>query len=283
MPVRFVCEICKSRLTVSRRYAGQRGRCPNCKQRIHVPEISIETLVATSASGFADSLPDFRSDPFDEEPENTEVDSLTELQSGKSPDTPPINSKFTETIPIARWIVYTQAALLGIVATSFFVFGLAVGNNTGQPPVGSLNDSETVVRGSVAFRKNGNAEVDTGAVVLLLPVGNYPDPRPEPDSLVPEQFVPLDNPAIEAIRDLGGAVVRVDRIGGFQTRLRSGSYWLLVLSRHQRVDKPEIEKQIRADLGDYFFPVENLIGNRAYHWQKIRLTGGEQELSRVSF
>lgn len=283
MPVRFICEFCKSRLTVSRRYAGQRGRCPNCKQRVQVPEISIADPLVSSAGGFAESLPDFRTDPQDDNPHSTENASSSDVQETQSKTNKSGSSRLTETIPIARWIVYTQAAFLGIVATTFFVFGLAVGNNTGEQATEVTRNTETVLGGLVVFRKNGNEEVDTGAVVLVLPVKNFPDPRPEPDSLVPDRFVPLDNPAIETIRELGGAVVRVDRIGRFQTKLRSGSYWVLVLSCNQSVEKPEIEKQIRADLGDYFFPVETLIGKRAYHWEKIRLTGGEQELPRITF
>jgi hypothetical protein len=291
MPIRFLCESCQTQLTISRRFAGQRGRCPGCKRRIRVPSISVaDPLAGDKPEWQAGDKPEWQAgDPNGSQADQVvatlrfDPDADAAFADHSLPGGDPGPPGFSEKILVARWVVYVQAALLGIVATSFFVFGLAVGSNTGVRSPELPGKTQVSASGLVVFRENGLEEVDTGAVVMFLPVDKYPDPRPEPDGLLPDRFVPLDNPAIESLRAIGGAVVRVDRIGRYQARLRSGSYWLLVLSRNRSSPNREIEKQVRADLGDYFFPVEDLLGDRAFHWQKIRLIEAEQELTRVVF
>ena len=41
MPIRFFCPRCEAKLTVSRRYGGRKGRCPNCKTKVRVPEVKV--------------------------------------------------------------------------------------------------------------------------------------------------------------------------------------------------------------------------------------------------
>ncbi len=192
----------------------------------------------------------------------------------------------TDTVAVPRWVVYTQAALLGITATSFFVFGLAVGESTHVPGVVATNpvDARSTINGTVLFRKNGVPQVDKGAVLLLLPVDRRPQSRPDPEPLTPDGFVPLDNPAIDAIRENGGEVVRVDRVGQFQVTVEANHvYWLLVISRNQAAGDQKIDKQLRADLGAWLFPVEALLGDRAWDWRQIRVTGSQMELPRIEF
>ncbi len=279
MPVRFHCHACQTKLTVSRRYAGQRGRCPHCGTRVQVPRITVDAPAADDSAGNHD--PEIHPQSEETSTEDSET-GLPERPSGRRRDSD--LNVLTEAIAVPRWVVYVQAALLGIVATTFFVFGLAVGTSTGTFARPELANTSVSVSGTVLFRHNGNEEVDTGAVVLLLPVDGRPNPRPEPDTLIPDQFVPLDNPAIDTIREMGGAVVRVNRAGQFQTRLRAGrSYWLLVLSRNVPSVPAAIDKQLRADLGSYFFPVETLLGGNAFHWQKIRLAGDDYRIATIVF
>jgi hypothetical protein len=160
---------------------------------------------------------------------------------------------------------------------------MLVGRSTAPAAVTVDQPAIADVSGVVLYRSQGIEEADAGSVVMLLPVGDRPDPRPDPGTLVPERFAPLDNPSIETIRDLGGNIARVDRSGRFETRVKTGSYWLMVLSRNQRSAEREIEKKVRADIGDYFLPVEDLVGNRAFHWEKIRITNPGQELPKVVF
>lgn len=184
---------------------------------------------------------------------------------------------------IPRWVVYTQGGLLGVIAISFFVFGLAVGSGYSVGSTGPTTRQIAEVSGLVLYEDNGR-RVDTGAVVMFLPSDGTLDPRPEPDSLLPDRFIPLDNPAIDAIREIGGAVVRADRVGGFATRLRQGTYYMLVLSKHQtQANSSAIEKQMRADLGAFFFPVDDLIGQSAWHWKKIEVGGDKLDLGTIQF
>lgn len=292
VPVRFNCENCRSRLTVSRRFAGQTGRCPGCGKKIRIPEITIAGPEDQPAPP-PDSGPLVQTEPpeagletatanRDDVPEVAGPVAPSTQRHGRPPERDP--ASLSETIPVPRWVVYVQASLLGIIATSFFVFGLAVGSNTPGSGRGPAPDSDVRISGTVLFERNGIEEVDESAVVMLLPVSARPDPRPDPQTLVPARFVPLDNSSIEIIRDLGGAVVRVNRSGRFQATVRGGrSYWLLIVSRNQSAGPQTIDKQMRADLGGFFFPVENLLQDRAFFLEKIRPPGGEYRVPAVVF
>jgi hypothetical protein len=124
MPIQFACEHCSHSLTVSRRFAGRRGRCPSCREKIVVPGIQVADGVDSSEVPLRESATKGRS-----------VVSAAIPSSGESarpvaaaPDSE--TRQLTDMVAVKRWVIYTQAALLGIVATSFFVFGLAVGGNT---------------------------------------------------------------------------------------------------------------------------------------------------------
>lgn len=290
MPVRFVCPNCKAKLTVSRRFAGQQGSCPSCQSAIVVPgnpPAAVEAAPILDPTGTAD----IESVPVAPKAESAQPEVQTTVEPPK-PEAPSKSSwlassvaspSLSEHVQLRRWVVYLQAAMLGISATTFFVFGMLVGRSTA--PAAMTGESPVIadVSGVVLYRNQGIEEADAGAVVMLLPVGNHPNPRPEPDTIVPERFAPLNNPAIDTIRDLGGNIVRVDRSGRFETRVRTGSYWLLVLSRNQSSTQRDIERKVRADIGDYFLPVEDLLGNRAFHWEKVRIATPGQVLSTVVF
>jgi pSer/pThr/pTyr-binding forkhead associated (FHA) protein len=47
MPITFECSSCGARIRTSRKYAGQRGRCPGCKIAIRIPGLD-GNLVAES-------------------------------------------------------------------------------------------------------------------------------------------------------------------------------------------------------------------------------------------
>lgn len=193
-------------------------------------------------------------------------------------------SDLREPVSIARWVIYTQGALLGIVATTFFVFGLAVGNSTGNNAPTSVAATRSVLSGNVYFGDGNYRRADEGAVVIILPTDQKPLDRPSPENLRPEQFVPLDNPAIDMIRRMGGAVVRADRDGNYQARLdNQKSYWILAVSKNKGAGSSEIAKSVRAEIGAFFFPIEDLIEDRAFHWSKIKLTRNQQQAETIIF
>jgi hypothetical protein len=199
--------------------------------------------------------------------------------------TPEVQSKsmsgLKQTVPIARWIIFFQAGLLGITATTFFVFGLMVGNFTASGSAttqSSANPSSTAsyvndckISGQVTIQKRNKKEPDTGAVVILLPEDARPEEKQDPSLIMPERFVPLDNPAIEAIHESGGAVVRADRRGEFQVLVdQNRKYVLLVISKNKpnHPDRELTKKQI-AMIGTFFSPVEKLVQGKEIFWDEL--------------
>ncbi len=281
MPVRFSCPQCSSKLTVGRQFAGQRGRCPNCKAKVTVPAIDIGDPVSTGDNDTGNSA----ADTFGDSGVSSERGEVSLAAIPRRRRSSSDSSAWLELIQLPRWVVYVQGALLGIVATTFFVFGLAVGNNTsGGGRLDAQTSSSCVVAGRVYYDQGPERRADYGAVVILLPVDKAPQERPDPGGLRPIEFEPINNPAIEVIRGLGGSVVRADPNGKFETEVKgSKSYWLLVISRNQAASTSRIGKQTRSELGAYFFPIEDLLGDRAFQWSKVRISGPSRELRTVTF
>ncbi len=59
-----------------------------------------------------------------------------------------------DSISVPRWVVYFQGALLGIVAATFFIFGLMVGSITSETSVKPLVKS-CQVNGEVTYSTGG--------------------------------------------------------------------------------------------------------------------------------
>ena len=277
MPIRFECPKCISRLTISRKFAGKRGRCPHCKNRIQVPEIEIADPLA------ADGL----DNPQPMDPNSIENKPSRGIEgTAIMPNRPPVASEghfFRDKVPIPRWAVYLQGALLGVIATTFFIFGLAVGNNTAPIPAADVG-TQAIISGAVYFDAGRERLADYGAVVIFLPVNSPPRERPDAEGLRPDRFQAVRNPAIDAIRGMGGAVVRTDRDGKFELELDSQTtYWWLVISRHQSAGENGISKQTRAELGAWFLPVEDLLGDQDFAWNKVRVSGNRVTLQSITF
>ncbi|MDG2014115.1 MAG: hypothetical protein P8J33_11445 [Pirellulaceae bacterium] len=277
MPIRFECPQCLSRLTISRKFAGKRGRCPQCKNRIQVPEIEITDPLAEDS--WVNPQP---MDPALIENKPSEGIQGTAIM----PATPAVTKDaqfFTDKVPIPRWAVYLQGALLGVIATTFFIFGLAVGNNTAPVPAGEAS-KDSVIAGAVYFDSGRERMADFGAVVIFLPVDSAPRERPDAAGLRPDRFQAVRNPAIDAIRGMGGAVVRTDRDGKFELELAAQTtYWWLVISRNKSVKETDISKQTRAELGAWFLPIEDLLGEQDFAWNKIRVSGSRVSMQTITF
>ncbi len=189
-----------------------------------------------------------------------------------------------QSVPVPRWIIYFQGALLGVVAATFFVFGMMVGSMTQEGTVDAIR-SECQVAGQVLYAGQSGDLADDGAVVLLLPRDRQPEKRFKGKSINPNSFEPLSNPAIDFIHASGGAVLRVDERGRFEAYVESpNTYIVLVISRHQV--KPAGRALTRAEmaaLGSYFSNVEELLGDRDYYWQTRSLDSSEFDLGTIRF
>lgn len=201
---------------------------------------------------------------------------------------------WTELVSIPRWVIYFQAALLGIIASMFFVFGMMVGSLTSGD---SLNGAQVVdcrVIGSVVYRDDGALMADEGAVILLLPKDRKPDVRSPGKLVSPATFKALDNVGIDRIHELGGAAVRADENGQFNVVIdsnlaRSLEYFLLVVSNNvEGVSigsgaETTLTKEQAAVIGTFFMPVEEVIDNRTFLWMKLNVDGKRIELPDIEF
>ena len=198
-------------------------------------------------------------------------------------------SSWKENISVPRWAVYFQAALLGLIATTFFIFGMMVGSLT--PGTNAEIDAafDCRVKGSVAYREDGDLRADEGAVVFLLPTDKKPDERSPGDCVNPGNFKALDNAGIDRIHDLGGAVVRADDNGIFDVIVDAKygdgqSYYLLIVSNNKRGEDTEpMQKEQVASIGTFFIPVEDVVEDRSYYWRRITIDSEAVHLPEIEF
>ncbi len=120
---------------------------------------------------------------------------------------------------------------------------------------------------------------------MLLPQSVDVPQRQNAELVNPKTFQPLDNPAIDMIHRLGGAVVRADGHGRFEIIVDSPAQFnLLVISKHQaKIGFEELDKAQMAGMSTYFIPVEQLLGDRAFVWRAVSTDGDRLELSSIHF
>ena len=202
---------------------------------------------------------------------------------------PPVeNRKMSEvvdtqqTITLSRRIVYFQAALLGVIATTFFVFGMMVGTLTSQ----NTQDAKIVdctITGKVVWSDGERNVGDGGAVVLILPLGQNPEQRLNPQSIHPDSFRPIDNEVIETIVALGGAVVRTNRDGTFNVEVNSPAKYSVVVVSNGSSSIDELTKKQMAALSTYFMPVENVRDGKSVFVKAVRLDSTRLNLGEIEF
>jgi hypothetical protein len=192
-------------------------------------------------------------------------------------------------LSISRKVVYCQAALLGLAAIGFFSFGVFVGYFSADRRPNEQTAFECRLSGSVICRSDGDLTADTGAVVCVLPRHKRPL-KTMPGGLVnPDSFRDLDNAAVDAIGELGGAVGKVDENGSFDVLIDAKygagiNYYVLVVSKDKRgVDTKQITPRQVEVIGAFFDPIEDLIEDRSYFWTEINAYEKEFELVDVEF
>jgi len=194
----------------------------------------------------------------------------------------------TMNLTIPRWVVYFQAALLGIVATTFFLFGVMVGHQTAgiSSDIGETFDCQ--ISGTVQYKKNGKFVPDAGAIVFLLPRDRQPAERAPANLVSPSEFQPLQNPGIDAVHQLGGAIGRVNEAGDFHF-IVDGShkgieYFVLVVSGNpsQSTAKKMTKQQVAA-ISTFFLPVERVLEGHPFHWSSVVARRPQQQLPAIQF
>lgn len=189
-------------------------------------------------------------------------------------------SELSNIITLPRRVVYFQAAMLGLIATTFFIFGLMVGsltaNNGYEPEIVSCR-----VSGQVVYNDDGIERSDSGAVVLLISTVNRPTERLNPGSIHPDSFVPLENDVITTIHELGGAITRTDSAGSFNFEVDSPAKYELIVISKNKPGGTALSKRQMAAISTYFSPVENLRAKKAVHLDTLKIDATQKKLGKI--
>jgi hypothetical protein len=156
---------------------------------------------------------------------------------------PPETFNFDK-VAIPRWILYAQGVLLGVMAMVGFAFGVMVG---GVAPRDGPEAARPEQKAAVASFRPGASPVDAA------------------------------NPAIIAIREIGGDFTRADSQGRFRLVAPGpGDYFLLIISAHlQRPPEQRAAPQDLAELGRYVESAPELLDQNRYQWTRRRLEEDE--------
>lgn len=286
MPIKFLCEYCNSKLQVATRKASTQQTCPRCKKTILIPEPEIAEAMLAMKSSDRFSEGGWEDEDFLEfaiyDDEELVYDDAEEalLHSPKIARVDPTR------ISLPRTALYIQGALLGVVACVFFVFGVMAGRFTTTPDVAELQATlRCRVVGKVSERSDNQTKPDAGSIVILVPKDRRPDPRPTVSRLTPEFGIDPEDPDQQLIREIGGAMTEVSESGSFELVVSSPrNYYLLVISKNKARGRNDlVTKDQRATMGAYFLPVSELVLDREFSWQEIRMTGSSKEVEPIVF
>lgn len=287
MPIRFQCANCQQRLSVSSRKAGARAKCPKCQQTLTVPsaEEAERQLAAAAATAVAAPGQPRETDPwadfavFDDDVEWVYEQETAPAIRGAGPrtSTHPGRSSLPdrvdpEKVAVPRSLLYMQGILLGVVGLVCFTLGVLVGGSTvGEPSAENQPPQPCLVAGKVTYKASGGGLLpDAGAVIVVLPQDAKPEQKAPIEGLIPAAPFPVPtDPGLQSIQSIGGEYTRADVNGEFRLRVPDrGKYHVLVLSRNaRRRPSEELRRSDLAQLGDFFMPAPDLLGQNRYRWQ----------------
>jgi len=288
MPIRFVCEQCGQKLTARTRQVGHVAKCPKCKQDVTVPQASTRE---SSGSRPSDTEPAGHDEPpgdiysqfvvYDDDAEWVYEDDPAHI-AGKP------TAVNIDRVSIPRNILYLQGILLASVAAAAFICGILIGGGRAVPEAEDGVARPCTVTGHVRYlTQNGAAIPDEGTVVIIVPQDQRPSSaqRSPIEGLRPSDPQPQDgHPALRAIRMFGGAYTRTDANGAYDLRLpNAGQYYMLVLSKNRY--REANDEPVRADLaqiGGYFLPATELLGEQRYEWKSV-IVRSDQTFGDVVF
>jgi hypothetical protein len=303
MPIRFRCQHCRQRLSVRSKKAGAVVLCPACKNKVVVPippkpgetpppsepalaaQPSAEAEQASLSMAADDAAPEYVSPEVDESgvafPEFNVYDYETEFiyEAGEEDEGPREAVDF-DRVAVPRWVLYAQGVLLGVVALVGFAFGVIMGSAAPRLNEAARQTGPLTISGSVAYNAGDNLPTpDSGAAVLLVPEDARPEQKAAVNSFLPGgALVDASDPAVLALREIGGDFTRADARGEFRlVAPQPGPYFLLIISAH--LDRPASERpapQDLAELGRYIESAPELLGQKRYRWARRRFQESEQ-------
>jgi hypothetical protein len=289
MPIRFSCEHCGVRLSVTSRKAGAKAKCPKCQQSIRIP---VPRKSEPRAKDAASEAPPDESregadyeDPFAQfvvyDKQSELVYETDEEEIASRATAGPVDAN---KLAVSRAVLYMQGVLLGIVALASFFLGVmaGVGTSDRRSDDGGL-PQPCFLRGGVGIQDEaGQVSPDTGAVVVVVPRDIHPDRKAEMAGLLPQDPSPGEtHPGLQEIRSIGGDYGRADGEGRFQLRVPdTGDYFLLVISANVKRREGEQPKAVLAQIGRFFQLDPELFDGYAYRWQEEAIRR-DRELSIV--
>ncbi len=289
MPFKFACEHCDRVLSVSSSKIGRRAKCPGCGESLTVPDkdAAVESMKQRKAT------PDDEEavDPFAQFMVFDDAELVYETADfkPKAKEQTPVDH---DKVAVSRRIVYVQGVLLGVVALSFFMFGILVGSATkpDRIPTNAVGGNKCSLTGIISYRNGANGEQpDSGAVVVLLPKGTPPDERVAALGLRPNNPPNTETArAKHAIREIGGYWATANDNGEFKVEVASSkTYYVLYVSgnanRQAGSPTPQQVKDI-TEMEEYIFPASDLLGQNQFRWQLVTvLSKNPMQLENVMF
>jgi hypothetical protein len=274
MPIRFSCQHCGQRLRIASRKAGKEVECPKCQESIVVPSED-----AVAAPPPAPEVPlDADDSPPDETPlpefvvHDDDVEWVYESEEGEGQVAP--GQVDLDRVSVPRSVLYAQGILLGVVGLLAFALGVLVGGGRSPAPHHPLATPH-LVAGQLQYQTDGDhRRPDAGSTVLVLPAEHRPGPneRASIEGLRPQDPSPNEtNPSLRAIQAMGGSYTRTDDQGRYRVRVpKPGTYFVLFVSANAyRENAEDLDKTDLAQIGRYVLPATDLLGDRAYHWDRI--------------
>ena len=273
--LRFACQQCDQLLSVTASRQGQTVNCPKCERANVVPNAEVAALQLAERrkrrdkkkqEGAGDAS---QFEVYDDETEFIfETDEDEEGYYGGRVD----RSK----VAVPRVVLYTQGALLGVVAIGAFLLGWLLGITTSGPAQPNVVDSTPrVVKGTLTFVDGQNRQrPDAGSVVILVPQDAPPgvDEKVDVAGLGPDEPLPepSTHPGLQRISVMGGAYARTDAEGAYRLQVpQRGRYFMLVISGNSsRSGGERLNHDHLAEMGRYFVPALDLIGDREFRWSE---------------
>jgi hypothetical protein len=290
MPIRFACENCGVRLSVSTRKAGAQAKCPKCGGTIRIPQPE-----PAAGPGTADTPPEpaaeatpggaASDDPFAQfAVYDVESELVYDTDFAAPPAAAARGPVDPDRLAVPRSVLYAQGVLLGLVALLGFAIGVMVGRaSSGDRDQADALPQPCLIAGTVVVQEQrGETRPDVGAVAIVLPRDAHPEQKAEIVGLRPQDPLPGDeNESLRALRSIGGDYARADQDGQFQLRVPDrGNYFLLVISASAGPAEGEQPKSVLAQIGRFFQLTPQLFEGHAYRWRE-EMVRRDRELSIV--
>lgn len=184
-------------------------------------------------------------------------------------------------VSLPRFVLYGQGALLLVVAVVALSLGILIGRGSAPKVVAkSSTPTPCYLTGTIEQRIGGSRPVaDGGAVVIVVPQDQRPTDKAPIEGLRPDDPLPsAEQPSLVRIKAIGGDYARADDQGFFKVRVPdSGEYFLLIVSHHvERTASQRLDPVHLAQMGRYFLPAPDLVGDRAYQWRSESIKRDKQ-------